>query len=634
MPMQVFEFQADTSVSLVSPAAINRKSCDHCFLNRKTCDKVRQAADSGDKCRRCAKDNRPCTFTPTVHLYHIADCVGRHQCRAKVIHAMGGRKKEVQFKTIEIPIICDMDSVVDQALFDFIQKQPNLLVYNNRIKSFLAQDMLGLSADHDDAVSTTYNPNHGLPSYSMATSPSPLNTKRSFSSEMASFTPSINTSPSQGLHQYRAVSPIDQQQQQPYQQHQRPHPYANHQRNHSDDRGRQPPHHHRPSNSPRGSPRPITPQEFHSSRHASLSNGEALAGLISSSGRLSPANSMNPLDGSMEYQQRRHSDNMAVAALASASASASGNMNNPFGGLYQQPMQQPMQQQQQHHPYAQQSPYPQAPFFHQPQPQPQFPQELQQLDLNSYRNPSPFPSSPVAPSPIQSAGSPHPHSPLDYSLNIGTNFGSMGSNSHQNLPSLFDTSLTMESQVQMQQQHFQGQHRRNLSSSSSLSNASASPMMTMASDNVSAIGTPNCNSAPVPPPMVITTTTEDGREVGFYYAVPSVNLNPNYSDADLFQDFTMMDALGEDFVWVENLFDDATDANPAVDEISATSHNGVQDRDVAVDSAFALAMNSAIPTDVNSMEADQWSSQYNPYESSLSGLGDESAGRISQSFQG
>lgn len=139
--MQAFEFQADASVSLSSPAAIIRKSCDHCFLNRKTCDKVREDADSGEKCRRCAKDNRPCTFTPTVHLYHIADCVGRHQCRAKVIQAMGGRKKEVQLKTIEIPIVCDMDSAVDMALYEFIKSQPNLLVYNNRIKSFLAQDV-------------------------------------------------------------------------------------------------------------------------------------------------------------------------------------------------------------------------------------------------------------------------------------------------------------------------------------------------------------------------------------------------------------------------------------------------------------------------------------------------------------
>ncbi|KAG0311247.1 hypothetical protein BGZ99_010310, partial [Dissophora globulifera] len=158
MPMQVFEFQADSTVSLASTAAINRKSCDHCFLNRKTCDKVRTAsADSGDKCKRCAKDDRPCTFTPTVHLYHIADCVGRHQCRAKVIQAMGGRKKEVKFKTIEIPIVCDMDSELDQALYEYIQKQPNLLVYNNRIKSFLAQDMLGLTEEQEDRMSSTQN---------------------------------------------------------------------------------------------------------------------------------------------------------------------------------------------------------------------------------------------------------------------------------------------------------------------------------------------------------------------------------------------------------------------------------------------------------------------------------------------
>lgn len=141
MPMQSFEFLADATVSLASQAAIHRRSCDHCFLNRKTCDKVRQADDSGEKCKRCAKDARPCTFTPTVHLYHIADCVGRHQCRAKVIQAMGGRKKDVQYKTIEIPIVCDMDSAVDLALFECIQRQPNLLVYNNRIKSFLAQDV-------------------------------------------------------------------------------------------------------------------------------------------------------------------------------------------------------------------------------------------------------------------------------------------------------------------------------------------------------------------------------------------------------------------------------------------------------------------------------------------------------------
>ncbi|KAG0276117.1 hypothetical protein BGZ97_010158, partial [Linnemannia gamsii] len=152
--MQVFEFHADSTVSLASTAAINRKSCDHCFLNRKTCDKVRHpTADPGDKCKRCAKDDRPCTFTPTVHLYHIADCVGRHQCRAKVVQAMGGRKKEIKFKTIEIPIICDMDSELDQALYEYIQKQPNLLVYNNRIKSFLAHDMLGLTEEQEDLMS-------------------------------------------------------------------------------------------------------------------------------------------------------------------------------------------------------------------------------------------------------------------------------------------------------------------------------------------------------------------------------------------------------------------------------------------------------------------------------------------------
>ncbi|KAF9950251.1 hypothetical protein BGZ65_006746, partial [Modicella reniformis] len=180
--MQSFEFFADATVSLASQAAINRKSCDHCFLNRKTCDKVRQAADSGEKCKRCHKDNRPCTFTPTVHLYHIADCVGRHQCRAKVIQAMGGRKKEVQYKTIEIPIVCDMDSAVDQALFDYIQRNPNLLVYNNRIKSFLAQDLLGISADHDEIFPVL---SQGYSNYSV--SPTSPNDPRRIVNELASY---------------------------------------------------------------------------------------------------------------------------------------------------------------------------------------------------------------------------------------------------------------------------------------------------------------------------------------------------------------------------------------------------------------------------------------------------------------
>jgi len=53
----------------------------------------------------------------------------------------GGRKKEIKFKTVEIPIVLDMDSELDVALFEYIHKQPNLLAYNSRIKSFLAQDV-------------------------------------------------------------------------------------------------------------------------------------------------------------------------------------------------------------------------------------------------------------------------------------------------------------------------------------------------------------------------------------------------------------------------------------------------------------------------------------------------------------
>ena len=84
---------------------------------------------------------------------------------------------------------------------------------------------------------------------------------------------------------------------------------------------------------------------------------------------------------------------------------------------------------------------------------------------------------------------------------------------------------------------------------------------------------------PAPPPLVITTTNEDGNEVGFYYAVPTVNLNPAYSDADLFQDFTMMDPLGENFVWIKNLFDDPTPeedaANMAAMSVAAAAGSPV-----------------------------------------------------------
>ncbi|KAF9998244.1 hypothetical protein BGZ80_010260 [Entomortierella chlamydospora] len=483
MPMQVFEFQADSTVSLASTAAINRKSCDHCFLNRKTCDKVRTATNSGDKCKRCAKDDRPCTFTPTVHLYHIADCVGRHQCRAKVIQAMGGRKKEVKFKTIEIPIVCDMDSELDQALYEYIQKQPNLLVYNNRIKSFLAQDMLGLSEEEEDRMSTSND--RGVPEL---TSDSPTHgSKRSLEPEEGSSNdvPGSNStaSPTQGPHKFRIMALIDAHQNQTQQQQQQ-------QSQGAEGTARQ-----TPGKSPR-----VTPIDM------SLLNA-----------RPTSPNSLSPHDALMTHQ-RRLSDTLAASALPSLS------MMNQLANFQGQPS---LQQQQQQHPYSQQNAYPQTSMFSQQQQQ-------QQMMQNGYRSTSPMPHSPLGQSPTRH--SPQPPSPLELSLSINTNFGNL-SGSHQNLPSLFDSSLTMSTQPEDQQ----------MPTRTSVG-TSTSPQMGLD-------GVLSSNSAP-PPPLVITTTNEDGNEVGFYYAVPSVNLNPAYSDADLFQDFTMMDALGEDFVWIENLFDD------------------------------------------------------------------------------
>ncbi|KAF9107754.1 hypothetical protein BGX29_005041 [Mortierella sp. GBA35] len=600
--MQAFEFQADASVSLSSPAAIIRKSCDHCFLNRKTCDKVREDADSGEKCRRCAKDNRPCTFTPTVHLYHIADCVGRHQCRAKVIQAMGGRKKEVQLKTIEIPIVCDMDNSVDMALYEFIKSQPNLLVYNNRIKSFLAQDMLGVNPDHDDVPPMSLGYNY----YSQtATAPSnilvpvsPSNVpKRSFTGEPSSFgsnasyTGSISGSPSQGPQKFRVLSPVDpqlqqqqqQQQQRSFQQAQHPHPYARHPKSNSTDAG---------SRSPRTSVSPFVQaaQMFHASKNASMGNPD-LSG-VSPTGRLSPVPSSDVLG-----------------------RSANGMEN--YYGMFQQPLQGQAVQLTQHHPYAQQSPYPQA-FFNMLQQQQQQQQSQQQQGaLSNYRSPKTYPTSPVANSPLQA--SPLPPSPLELSMAINTNFGSFGNGSHGNLPSLFDQSLSMG--LQSPHQPTFHQHQRHLSASSTHSSIPGSPMLN--SDNNS-----NINSTPEPVSNAVTTFNGDGQEVGVYYATPDVNLNPGFTDSDLFQDLPMRNAVGEEFTWVENLFEGAT----------GTGGDGADGAGGVSASAGSFTVPMAVPgNNINTGSSntlstgtmvDQWSSQYSPFDNT--GSGNDGAGGLNQ----
>ncbi|KAF9935380.1 hypothetical protein FBU30_003170 [Linnemannia zychae] len=575
MPMQAFEFLADASVSLSSPAAIIRKSCDHCFLNRKTCDKVREDADSGEKCKRCAKDNRPCTFTPTVHLYHIADCVGRHQCRAKVIQAIGGRKKEVQLKTIEIPIVCDMDSTVDMALFEFIKAQPNLLVYNNRIKSFLAQDMLGINPDHDDIPPLNlgynyYNQTSATPTNILyPVSPSNAN-KRSFVGEPSSFgsntshTGSVSASPSQGPQKFRVLSPIEQQQQQQQRSYpQVQNPYARtHQKTSSTDGSR----------SPRSSVSPFNQaaQMYHANKSAS---GNSDISGTSPSGRLSPVPGTDVLGNSP-------------------------GMENYYG-MFQQPLQSQTSQPAEHHPYNpynQATPYPQA-FFNVTQQQQQQPgqQSSQQESLSNYRSPQTYPTSPVTGSPLQT--SPLPPSPLELSMTINTNFGSFNG-SHGNLPSLFDQSLSMGLQSP-HQPNFQ-QHQRHLSVSSTHSSVSGSPMP--GSDNNS-----NLNSTPEPASNVVTTFNGDGQEVGVYYAIPDVSLNPGYTDSDLFQDMPMRNSVGEEFTWVENLFEGnntagttgADTVNPAAIPLRVPGNN-----------SGALSTGDL---------ADHWTSQYSPFGESNNG---------------
>ncbi|KAG0087987.1 hypothetical protein BGZ93_001466 [Podila epicladia] len=565
--MQRFEFQADASVSLASTAAINRKSCDHCFLNRKTCDKVRgpnATSDSGEKCKRCGKDGRPCTFTPTVHLYHIADCVGRHQCRAKVIQAMGGRKKEFKFKTIEIPIVCDMESEADQALYDYIQKQPNLLVYNNRMKSFLAHDILGLPMDDGDHESSPAD--QDVPDDSTKSESPSHGSKRSFETED---TPgNKSTSPTQGPAKFRIMALIDAHQNNPVQQHPTPQQLQQQQQLQATRQKRQSNDFGRGGHSPQVQPVDVN-------RRLST---------LQSPSTLSPADAMTS-------HQRRLSETLAGSTLSSM-----GSMNNPYASMYQTQSMNPNTYLYQQHQQQQTSQYSQGLSI--------------QTNIAGYRSTSSAPPSPLVPSPTHH--SPHPPSPLELSLNINTDFGAMVNGSHQNLPSLFDTSLTMSQQQQQQQhqhqhhQHQQQQHQGSEPERVSVG-TSTSPMMgTMTDSDMSGLDLNNSVAPPQPPPLVITTTNEDGNEVGFYYAVPSVNLNPAYSDADLFQDFTMMDALGEDFVWIENLFDDPTPeeaaANMAAMSVAAAAGQSVDGMStVGSDSSTPLAVPSSSALTINAM---------------------------------
>ncbi|KAG0241742.1 hypothetical protein BGW41_005396 [Actinomortierella wolfii] len=581
MPMQVFEFQADESVSLVSPAAINRKSCDHCFLNRKTCDKVRGLEDSGAKCKRCAKDNRPCTFTPTVHLYHIADCVGRHQCRAKVLQAMGGRKKEARTKTIEIPLVCDLDSPIDLALFEALQRQPNLLAFNNRLKSLLAQDLLGISPDQDDADYTpplNLQGDQSLPDYSAAisidtslrTQKRPMDIDETTDASPLSGNLLSQPSPSQGPQKYRIMDLVaahQQQQQlhqqiQQHQQHQQPprapspHSPSGHQRGRSESHGRI---------SPRLSPslRPSSGADRHahlhhpyrhhppaSPRHGSAPDVQFNPGMVNN-GRLSPVPSPTTLSPTADvgYHQRRHSETVAAAMMAANASDMSILQQQQFQQQLQMQQQQAHIQQQLHQQQLQAAAYSAAPHPYAKVSQaPSYP-----MAQYSYRNPSPLPPSPVLHSPSgQTQPSPQPPSPLDISsTQMDMNFGN---ETPVNLPSLFDTSLTMSNDMSQPQPH-----RVNASTSPNMF-GTGSPSAASLGGNGAGQSAGAGSSDNVP--KVITTVNEDGQQVGFYFAVPPVSLIPSVTDEELFRDFTMMDEgttddfTGEGFVWVENLFED------------------------------------------------------------------------------
>ncbi|KAK5822444.1 hypothetical protein F5H01DRAFT_335749 [Linnemannia elongata] len=270
-----------------------------------------------------------------------------------------------------------------------------------------------------------------------------------------------------------------------------------------------------------------------------------------------------------------------------------------YYGMFQQPLQsQTTVEPVQNHPYNQVSPYPQA-FFNMVQQQQQPQQHSPQLEsLSNYRSPRTYPTSPSANSPLQA--SPLPPSPLELSMAINTNFGSFGNGSNGNLPSLFDQSLSMG--LQSPQQPTFHQHQRHLSVSSTHSSISGSPMLN--SDNNS-----NLNSTPEPASTVVTTFNGDGQEVGVYYAIPDVSLNPGFTDSDLFQDMPMRNAVGEEFTWVENLFEGTTDA--------AGGAGGGAGGNITSINPSALSTSNL---------ADQWSSQYSPFDNA--GNGNDGAGGL------
>ncbi|KAK3815050.1 MAG: hypothetical protein J3Q66DRAFT_343697 [Benniella sp.] len=135
--------------------------------------------------------------------------------------------------------------------------------------------------------------------------------------------------------------------------------------------------------------------------------------------------------------------------------------------------------------------------------------------------------------------------------------------------------------MQQQFQHQSPFRQREPSASSaqgSISPSTSALNLGLGNDDGVAVRNPNLA------PMVITHLNEEGREVGFYYAAPAVSLNPGARDADLCQDFGMMGALGEDYVWIRNLFDEKT---TGVDESALASTTATTATATPMDSVSA-----------------------------------------------
>jgi len=140
-------------------------------------------------------------------------------------------------------------------------------------------------------------------------------------------------------------------------------------------------------------------------------------------------------------------------------------------------------------------------------------------------------------------------------------------------------------------------------------------------------------NTPEPASTVVTTFNGDGQEVGVYYAIPDVSLNPGFTDSDLFQDMPMRNAVGEEFTWVENLFEGPDGTTEGADGIFGGVGRANGAMPVTMPETNASNNNNTATINPNTLSTsgmmDQWSSNYSPFDNSNNN-GNEGTGGLNQ----